>query len=153
MQTLFNVKAVVFDVGLHSCIVHESVVFLGAISGVGNCNRGKLPVTVKERVEEWYECQRVGRIGEQYEAGYELVLGGDLQVVSRLGLTVVHGVLFHLHERGVGIGLRHGVAFTDMLQAVVVFLELVTEFPRFLYLIFLLTAGFLLLLVCRFQLG
>lgn len=27
--------------------------------------------------------------------------------VARLGLSVVHGVLFHAHECGVWIGLRH----------------------------------------------
>lgn len=35
-RPLFNVETVVFDVGVHACLVHESVVFFGAIAGVGN---------------------------------------------------------------------------------------------------------------------
>ena len=66
-----------------------------------------MSVAVEEGVEERYQRQRVGRIGEQGEVGDELVFGRDLKVVSGFGLTVVHRVFFHAHERGVLVGFRH----------------------------------------------
>ena len=40
-------------------------------------------------------------LGNRGEVGDELDFGGNLQVLSGHGLAVVHGVLFHVHERGV----------------------------------------------------
>ena len=64
-------------------------------------------IAFKEEVEEWNEGKRVSGIGEQCEVGDELVLGGNLKIVSGLGLTVVHRILFHAHERSIGVCLRH----------------------------------------------
>ena len=64
-----------------------------------------MPVSVGKRVEERYERESVGGIGEQCVIGDELVFGGYLQIVAWLGLAVVHRVLFHAHERRVGVGL------------------------------------------------
>ena len=149
--TLLYMEAVVLDVGLHAGLVHEAVVFLGAISRVGNRHRGEMPVTAEEGVEKRYERESVGRIGVQGEVGDELVLGGELQIVSGLGLAVVHRVLFHAHERGVGVGLRHGVAFLHLLQTAVIFIELVAVFFQFPYLLFPLATDFLPLFACRFR--
>lgn len=106
-RALFDVETVVFDVSLHAGLVHEAVVFFRAIAGVGDCDQGQMSVTVEEGVEERYQRQRVGGIREQGEVGYELVFGRDLKVVSGFGLTVVHRVFFHAHERRVVVGLRH----------------------------------------------
>ena len=107
VRTLLKVEAVVLDVGVNPGFVHEAVVLFGAVAGVGDHRPRHTPVTVLERVEERDEREGVGRIGEQGEVGDELVFGRDLQVVARLGLAVVHCVLLHAHERGVGVGLRH----------------------------------------------
>ena len=104
-RTLFKVETVVLDVGLHASLVHEAVVLFRAIARVGDRDRGQVSVTVEEGVEERYARECVCGIGEQGEVGYELVLGRELQVVARLGLAVVHRVLLHAHERGVGISL------------------------------------------------
>lgn len=97
-RALFEVETVVFDVSLHSGFIHEAVVLFGAIARVGDGDRGQMPVLVKEGVEKRYQRECVGRIGEQGEVGDELIFGRDLQVVSGVGLTVVHRVLLHTHE-------------------------------------------------------
>ena len=145
-RTLFQMEAVVLDVSLHAGLVHEAVVLFRAIAGVGDGDRGQMSVAVKEGVEERYQCQCVGGIGEQGKVGDELVFGRDLKIVSRLGLAVVHGVFLHAHERGVGVGLGHGVALADLFKTAVIFLELVAMLLQFLYLL-LLSATLLLLLI------
>ena len=94
-RTLFDVEAVVFDVGLHAGLVHEAVVLFGAIAGVGDGDRWQMSVSAEKRVEERYERECVGGIVEEGEVGDELIFGRDLQIISRLGLTVVHRVLLH----------------------------------------------------------
>ena len=85
-RTLFEVEAVVFDVSLHAGLVHKAVVLFRTVAGVGDRDRGQTAVTVEEGVEERYERERVGGIGEQCEVGDELILGGELKVVAGLGL-------------------------------------------------------------------
>lgn len=48
-RTLFYVETVVFDVSIHAALVHEAVVFFRAIAGVGDHDRGQMPVSVKGR--------------------------------------------------------------------------------------------------------
>lgn len=144
-RTMFKVEAVVFDVGLHSGLVHEAVVLFRAIAGVGDGDRGQVLVTAKERAKERYQREGIGGIGKQGEVGDELVLGGDLKVVAGLGLSVVHRVLLHPHERGVGVCLRHGVALAYLLQAAVILFELVAVLFQFLHLLASLALPFLFL--------
>ena len=106
-RALFEVETVVLDISLHSGLVHEAVVLFRTIAGVGDCDRGQMAVTAEERVEERYEGECVGGIGEQREVGDELIFGRDLKVVAGLGLSIVHGVLLHAHECGIRVGLRH----------------------------------------------
>ncbi len=151
-RALFDVETVVFDVSLHAGLVHEAVVFFRAIAGVGDCDRGQMSVAVEEGVEERYQRQSVGGIGEQGEVGDELVFGRDLKVVSGLGLAVVHGVLLHAHECGIRVGLRHRVAPADLLKAAVILFELVAMLLQILYLFLFLAQLLLLFLVRGFRL-
>ena len=67
------------------------------------------------------EGQRVGRVRKEGEVCDELVLGGYLQVVAGLGLSITHGVFLHAHECGRGIGLGDGIATFHLFQAAVIF--------------------------------
>ena len=60
-------------------------------------------------------------IGEQGKVSDKLILGGYLQVVPRLGLSVVHGIFLHTHEGGVWICLGIGITFTCDSKVIVVF--------------------------------
>ena len=51
-RTLFKVEAVVFDVCVHSGLVHKPVVLFRAIAGIGNGNGRQVSVPVEKRVEE-----------------------------------------------------------------------------------------------------
>ena len=93
-------------------------------------------VAMEEGFHERDECERVGGIGEQSKVSDELVFRGYLKIIAGLGLSVVHGILLHAHERGVGVGLRHGVALTDLLQTVVILVEFLTVSVQLLYLPF-----------------
>lgn len=73
--TLFEVEAVVLDVRLHAGLVHETVVFLRAVTGIGNNHGGQTVVAFEEGVEEGNQSQGVGRVGKQGEIGDELVFG------------------------------------------------------------------------------
>ena len=52
-----------------------------------------------------------------------------------------------MHERGVRVGLRHGVAVAYLLELIVILGELVAALLQFLYLLLFFPACFLLLLV------
>ena len=43
----------------------------------------------------------------------ELILGAYLQIVSRFGLSIVHRILLHAHEGGVGVCLAEGVSLAE----------------------------------------
>ena len=62
-------------------------------------------IAVEERSHEWDERERVGRIGEQGKVGDELVFRDYLEIITRLGLPIVHRILLHTHKGGVRIGL------------------------------------------------
>ena len=66
----------------------------------------------------------VGGPPEDAVVGDELVLGGYLHVVSRLGLPVVHRVLLHVHEGRVSIGLAVAVPLAQGLQLVLMLAHL-----------------------------
>ena len=76
-----------------------------------------------------------------------------MQVIARLCLSVVHGILFHPHEGGVGVGLRHRVALADLFQPAVVLAELVAVLFQFLHLFLAFAPGLLLLFSCRLRPG
>ena len=63
-RALFEVETVVLDVSLHAGIVHEAVVFFRAVAGIGHCGLRQMSVTAEELVEERYERESVGGIGE-----------------------------------------------------------------------------------------
>lgn len=70
-RTLFEMEPVVLHVGFHSGFVHEAVVLLGSVTRVGDSHGRQTAVTVKERIEEGYERERVGGIGKQSEVGVD----------------------------------------------------------------------------------
>ena len=74
-RTLFEMEAVVLDVRLHTGLIHETVVFFRAVTGIGNNHRGQTVVALEEGVEEGNQGQRVGGVGKQGEIGDELVFG------------------------------------------------------------------------------
>ncbi|SBW01710.1 hypothetical protein KL86DYS2_12101 [uncultured Dysgonomonas sp.] len=45
-----------------------------------------------------------------------------MQVVTRFGLTVVHGIFFHTHKGGTFIGLGVAVAIAKCLKMMFIFL-------------------------------
>ncbi len=61
--TLFDVEAVVFDVGLHAGLVHEAVVLFRTIAGVGDRHRGQMPVTVEYNDFLWiFMCCNISKL-------------------------------------------------------------------------------------------
>ena len=72
-----------------------------------------MAVTLHEGIAERDEGQRVSGIGEEGEVRDELVLRSDLQVVAGLGLSVVHRILLHAHEGGIGVRLAEGVSLAE----------------------------------------
>ena len=144
---LLLVEVVVLDVGLHVVRLHESVVLLAAIARVGADLAGHAGIPEGKGAEEGSHRERVPRIGEKAEVGDELALRAYLQVVARLGLPVVHRVLLHPHERGVGIGLAAGVAPVKLLQVAVILRELVRHLLQFPHLFPPLARGCLTLIV------
>lgn len=85
------------------------------------------------------------------EIGYELILCRYLQIVSRLGLPVVHGIFLHTHECRVLIRFGIGVALAQFFQMIIVLLKLVTMFLQLfdLLLPFLLFLPFFFVFQCR----
>lgn len=75
-----------------------------------------------------------------------LVLRSYLQVVAWLCLSVVHCVLFHPHERGVGVGLGIRIAITKNTQFLVVLHQFFGLFSELFYLFLALTVLLLLFL-------
>ena len=106
-----------------------------------------MSVSVKKGVEERYKCESVGGIGKQCEFSEELVLGRELQVISWLSLSIVHGILLHAHERRVRVGLGHGVALSNLLKPAVILTEFVAVLLQFPYLPLMLAELLLPLLV------
>ena len=98
-------EPVVFDIGIDSGLFHKAVIFLGAVTGIGNACLRMFAVTVEKRVEEGYHGKGIAGSLKQSEVKDELILRSNLQIISRLCLAVVHGILFHPHERGVTVGL------------------------------------------------
>ena len=92
-------------------------------------------VTSGKRVEERDHGKRVSGRLEQAEVKDELVLRPQLQVIARLGLPVVHGVLLHAHERGVMVGFRIGVAAVKDAQLFIIFIKLAGVFLELPYLL------------------
>ena len=76
-------------------------------------------------MQERYHSQRVRRVGKKCKIGNELVLGGNLKVVTGFGLSVTHGILLHPHESSILVRLGIGVALLQRIQMIVVFLQLV----------------------------
>lgn len=61
--TLFDVEAVVFDVGLHAGLVYEAVVLFRTIAGVGDRHRGQMPVTVEYNDFLWiFMCCNISKL-------------------------------------------------------------------------------------------
>ena len=103
-----------------------------------------------EGVEERNERQCIGRVGKQSEVYEKLVFSTYLQIISGLGLPVLHGVFFHTHECGIRISLGIGITFSKSVKMIVVFHQLVTIPFKFLELFLLFAQGFLLFLIlCR----
>ena len=69
-----------------------------------------------------------------------------MQVIARLGLPVVHGILLHAHEGRIGIGLAVGVAFAQSLKVIVILGQLVAHLLYLLDLFLLITYRLLLFL-------
>ena len=109
-------EVVVLDVGLHAVRLHESVVLLAAVARVRADLARHAGIPGGKGAEEGPHRERVPRIGEEAEVGDELVLRAYLKVVAWLNLPVVHRVLLHPHERGVGVSLAVGVATAKLLQ-------------------------------------
>jgi len=145
---LLLVEEVVLDVCLYAVRFHEGVVLLASISGVRTSLLGVVTVPVGEGGKEGYHGERVRRIGEEAEVGDELALGSYLQVVPRLGLSVVHGVLLHAHKRCIRVGLAVGGAFAQRFQVLIILsqfvcllLQILCLLLPFLVLLFLLLSG------------
>ncbi len=118
------VEHVVLHVRRDSRSVHERVVLLTTISGVRTDLLTLTAVSVTERCNIRDESTLIGGPPEDTVVGYELVLGGYLDVVAGLGLSVVHRILLHAHESGVGVGLAIAVPFTKSIELVFVLLHL-----------------------------
>lgn len=117
------VEVVVLDKGPGAGLFHEAVVLLRAVARVGHQRLWHTAVAVLEGGHEGHEREGITGIGEKVEVGNELAVGGYLQVVSGLGLPVVHGILLHTHEGGTGISLGHGVAPLHLFQGIAVALD------------------------------
>ena len=59
----------------------------------------------KKNRREWDVGKAVCRVGEQCKVGDELVFGSDLQIVSGFCQSIVHGILLHVPEGGIFVGL------------------------------------------------
>ena len=91
-----------------------------------------MSVTLTERLHERDVGKGVCRVGEQCKVGDELVLGSDLQIVSGFCQAFVHCILFQVHESGVLVGLRIGIAIAEIFKMPVVFTELTATLLEFL---------------------
>ena len=135
---LLDVEPVVFDIGGDAGLLHETVVLLRAVAGIGDDRARQPVVTAGKRAEGGYQGERVAGVLEQAEVKDELVFRPYLQVVARLGLPVVHRVLLHAHERGVGVGFGVGVAAAEDAQFPVIFAKFAGVFlePPYLFSLF-----------------
>lgn len=73
---------------------------------------GKLIVTIPETLQKRNQRECIGGIGEEIVMRIELIFSGNLNVVCRLRLPVLHGLFFHTHERGSFICLEIAVTVT-----------------------------------------
>ena len=96
---------VVFNIWHHAVAEHVLVVLLRAVTAIGDNHLTLLSVSDFERFLIVDHRQGIGRTLIDTEVGYELVFSGYLHIIAGFKLTVEHGVLFHAHERGIGIGL------------------------------------------------
>ena len=97
--------------------------------------------------EEIRKRCRIRRVPVHLHVHYILVLRSYLYVISGLRLAVVHCVLLHAHECGIGIRLGIAVAGTECLEMLLVllqFLLMLLQFPDHLRL----CPGCLLLVLC-----
>ena len=118
---VLRMEHVVLDIRGDAIAEHVLVVLFAAVAGVGAHLTVLFPVPGLERVKEGDESPLVCRSPEDVVIGDELVLGGYLDIVSRLGLSVVHRVLLHPHESGVRVGFAEAVLFPQSFQLLLVF--------------------------------
>lgn len=123
-SALLSMEHVVLDIRNYSVVDHMCIVLFASVSGVRAHLITLLSISVTERRQERYERALVSRSPVDAIVGDELVLGGYLDVVSRLCLPVVHRVLLHTHERGIWIRLAIAVPLSEGFQLILVFLLL-----------------------------
>ena len=102
---LLDMEHVVFDIRSHAVAEHVFVVLLRAVTAVGNDFLALHTVSGFERFQIVDHREGIGRALIDAEVGYELVFSGYLHFIAGVELTVQHRVLFHAHERGIGVGL------------------------------------------------
>lgn len=118
-----GVEHVVLDIGIYPVALHVRIVRFVAVAGVRHDLITLRPVPLPEGVQERYHRPQVRRSPVDAVVGYELVLRGYLDIVSRLGLTVVHRVLLHPHESRVRVRLAVAVPLAHDLQITLVRFE------------------------------
>ena len=116
LALLLGVEHVVLDEGIDAVAGQVLVVLLAAVARVGDHGAALPAILPLEGAEMGYQRPLVAGALEDAVVGDELVLGGYLDVVPRLGLAVHHVVLLHPHERGVGVRLAVAVAAAHPLQ-------------------------------------
>ncbi len=104
-----GMEHIVLHIRCHSAIKHIFVVLFATITGVGYNLRALSTVSVVERLQIINEGSCICGTPIDTVVGNELVLGGYLYVVSRLGLSIVHRILFHTHKCSIGVGLAVAV--------------------------------------------
>ena len=143
VHTLLLVEHVVFDVGLDTVLLHKAVVFLRTVARVSNLSTCQMSIACSKGAHEWNVCQSVCGIGEQGVVENELILGAYLQIVSRFGLSIVHRILLHAHEGGIGVRLAEGVSLAERFLLLFIICKRDRLFLYLLYLLLFLTQCFL----------
>ena len=98
-------EVVVLDIRNHSLGKHVLVVLLTSVSGICDDFTAVQTVFLMEGFQKVDKRSRIRRPLENAVIGDELILGGDLYVVSGFELPVEHGILLHAHECGIRIAL------------------------------------------------
>ena len=111
------------DVGRLFMCLEIGIIFLALIASVGDDVRISPAQMLMHAFQEGDERGRVCRLREYVSPDNELCLTAVLDVVGRLQLAVLHGVLFHTHEGSVCICLGEAVPASAGVQFPMIVLQ------------------------------
>ena len=117
------VEHVVFHIWSHAVGKHELVVLLAAISRVCYDFAAVEAELVTEGLQKGDERAVVSGPPVQVIIDNILVFSRYLDIITWLGLAIVHGVLLHVHERGIRIGLAVAVPLSEYLKMFVILIQ------------------------------